>query len=333
MAAGATAVVRSGLAAPAATVELEVVTEQGVSPTAAQEWLRVLKDFELEGFRIRSARGNEQPEIVSKDGGRRLLVIGVITAGGTLVVPGGKFSTADGRRFGAWLTKLKSGDGGNASGKPVPFGLTADQIVTLYEALAAPVSFSTKGRPSAEVVRRIRASVKVEIAVAAAANQAFGDDEGVLDELEGVAAGTALAAILRPLGLVLVPEVKDGPVKLAVIRSSASGSVWPVGWPPEKNPTELVPMLLKFLDVEINETPLLDALDAIQQRLKVPFLLDHNGLARHRIDPATKSVTVRKGKTFYSKILDQIVGQAKLKWELRIDEAGQPLVWISTRLP
>ncbi|MFO0902604.1 MAG: hypothetical protein U0939_06370 [Pirellulales bacterium] len=316
------------------SVELELATETGVSPTASQQWLSVLKDLPIDNLRIRSARGGELPELAKR--GDRVLVTGVITSRGQLMLPGGSFGQADVGRIRSWISKVKSSGGdvpNSAAAKPFALGLTAEQLIELHEGLNVPVAIATKGASSKDVVRKIRASVRTPIEIPSAIVPAFADDPGVLDELQGVAAGTALAAVIRPLGLVLIPDASSAPVKLVMARALSGGHVWPVGWPPEKNPTEYLPALLKFLDVEITDTPLNEALEAVQGRLKAPFLFDHNGLARHRIDPATISVTVPPGKTFYSKILDRMMVQAKLKWEVRIDEAGQPLIWISTKLP
>lgn len=319
-----------------AIVKLEVATQPGVSPTASQEWLNVLKGLDFAELRIRSARGDEVPEALSEDQGRSWRVVGVMTPNGTLVLPNGKFTQGDRRAIGAWLVKLKtgglSGGAGAGGGKPVPFGLTPDQIVALYEGLAAPVSFSTRGQPSIDVVKRIRSNITIQVAASGNVASAFEDDEGVRDELQGIASGTALAAVLRPLGLVLIPDGMSSPVRLTMAKASDSKLIWPVGWPPDKKPGEMVPLLLKFIEVEISDTTLAEALEAMQERLQIPFLLDHNGLARQRIDPTRIQVTIRKGKTFYSKILDQLVAQAKLKWEMRVDEAGRPLAWVSPQL-
>jgi hypothetical protein len=139
--------------------------------------------------------------------------------------------------------------------------------------------------------------------------------------------------VLRPLGLVLLPEKTRGAeVRLRVTDMRQADQVWPVGWPSEKNASERVPALLKFLNVEINDTPLAEALDAIQQRLEVPFLFDRNALARQRIDLDQAKVSLPSGKTFYGKILDRLLTQARLSWEVRVDEAEQPFLWISSKI-
>ena len=327
-----------------ATLDLELATENGAPPSIAQQWLQALKDAPLGSLRIRSLRGDEQPE-TREAGAGRIQVLGVITASGTLIVPGGRFTLADHRRFQAWLEKVRAGERPagpagspnsrmDADGKPIPYGLTVDQLVKLYQALEPPIAFETKGRRPADVARSIRELVAIDMPAAPGVREAFARDETVLDDLRGVSAGTALAAVCRPLGVAITPRVEGNVVKLglSLARGQGPDAAWPVGWPPNKPLGELAPSLLKFLDVEIADTPFAEVIDALQPRLKLPVLYDHNGLARHEINPATAVVKIDKGKTFYSKVLDRATSQAKLRWELRIDEAGRPLIWIASRL-
>jgi hypothetical protein len=271
-------------------------------------------------------------------------VLGVITASGTLIVPGARFTLAEHRRFQAWLEKVRAGERPagpagspgsrmDADGKPIPYGLTVDQIVKLYQALEPPVAFETKGRRPADVARAIRELVALDMPAAPGVREAFAQDATVPDDLRGISAGTALAAVCRPLGIAITPRFENNAVKLglAPARGLPADAVWPVGWPPNKSLGELAPSLLKFLDVEIADTPFTDVIDALRPRLKLPVLYDHNGLARQELDPATAVVRIGQGKTFYSKVLDRATSQAKLRWELRIDEAGQPLIWIAPR--
>ena len=46
----------------------------------------------------------------------------------------------------------------------------------------------------------------------------------------------------------------------------------------------MLPTLFKFINVEINERPLSEALAALQERIQIPVLLDHNALAKHAVD-------------------------------------------------
>jgi hypothetical protein len=63
--------------------------------------------------------------------------------------------------------------------------------------------------------------------------------------------------------------------------------------------------------------------------VKAPLLLYHNALARSQVDLSAK-VTIPKSNTFNSRALDRVLSQARLKYELRIDEADKPFLWITT---
>ena len=75
------------------------------------------------------------------------------------------------------------------------------------------------------------------------------------------------------------------------------------------------------------------ALEAIGTALKTPVLMDHVALARHGIEPAKVTVSHPPSRTTYSLALRKLLFQAKLKFEVRCDEAGTPFLWISTIKP
>jgi hypothetical protein len=64
-------------------------------------------------------------------------------------------------------------------------------------------------------------------------------------------------------------------------------------------------------------------------RVKAPLLLDHNALARSSVNMNTK-VTLSDPSTFYARALDRLLLQAKLKYEIRVDEAEKPFLWLTT---
>ena len=65
-------------------------------------------------------------------------------------------------------------------------------------------------------------------------------------------------------------------------------------------------------------------------RLKVPLVYDLNAMAMHGIDPAEVEAKVPAKKMTYSQILAKVLLQAKLQYELRVDEADKPFLWITT---
>src|SRR5439155_17246872 len=136
-------------------------------------------------------------------------------------------------------------------------------------------------------------------------------------------------AILRPHGLVMLPEKNGSDIRLRIASSRDAKEHWPVGWPPKGNPNETLPELFKFLKVNIGDAAVSEALTAIAGRVKAPVLLDHNSLARARTDLSTK-VSLAETNIFYSRALDRLLSQAKLKYEIRLDEADKPFLWVTT---
>ncbi|MEX2173129.1 MAG: hypothetical protein WD872_02120 [Pirellulaceae bacterium] len=321
----------SPLIAAEPRIEIEVCTERGFPIDGAGKWAAMLGEMGLSHVRIRSARGDDAPNLanVGTEAAPSYRLVGILTSDGRLHLPKGKFGISDKAKLANYFDRLK-GDGIEAiATKPQAFGLLGSQLVTVHEALATPVSFATSGKQPRDVARQIAAGLPLKFVSDTATQRAMSVDRPVADELQGLSSGTALAAVLRPLGLVMFPEKHAGALRLRIADSRAAREHWPVGWPPKQNPGETMPALFKFLNVEIAGTPLGETLQAIGGRLDAPIVIDYNALARLDIDLATKKVELPKTNTFYGKALDRILFPAGLKYEVRVDEADKPFVWIS----
>ncbi len=147
-----------------------------------------------------------------------------------------------------------------------------------------------------------------------------------------MSAGTALACILRPAGFALVPQESGGGPAYRVAAAKLDQEVWPIGWPP-KRVHEALPGLYEMRNVNVSGVSAAKVLEAVGRQLHVPVFLDHNALARHGIDPAQVAVSHPQSRTSYSVALRKILYQAGLKFEVRVDEANHPLLWISTLKP
>jgi len=311
-------------------VEFELVTEQGLPPAMTQKWYKTLTDLEVAGLRIRGETPTDEVNIEIAGTGQRpaFRVTGRITARGVLVVPGGQFTANDAAKIARWIKELSNNGIEGVTQRKAAFGLTKKQLAEVTDDLMQPVKFSTKGMKPVEAARTIVAALKLKATVDDDAQQALAADELVRDELEGLSSGTALAAILRPAGAALVPIKPEGGAVQYRLTIDSSES-WPVGWPVEKQPAKVVPKLFDFLNAEIAGVSAGEAIDAIQGRLGVPFLFDHNNMVRRRID-LSKEVAVPAKRTYYSKVLEQVLFKAGLKYELRVDENDKPFLWITT---
>ena len=143
----------------------------------------------------------------------------------------------------------------------------------------------------------------------------------VADELKGLSAGTALAMLLRTVGLAMRPEKPRGePVVVSNHRRrrlSRRGKArsakpiprtaknWPIGWEPDKAPGAIAPSLFESLNAEIDGYTLEEALAAIRPRLKVPIYVDHAALAAHNIEPAKDQVKLARTRMSYKRVLDR----------------------------
>ena len=313
-------------------IEVELCTEPGFPITGARDWSEMLGELGLASVRIRGIKPADEPAIATtgKDPSLVYRVTGILTADGKLILPKAQFGLRDKGRIAAWFDKLKAGGEEGVTVKPTAFGLLPTQLVQVHEALAVPVTFSTAGKSPREAAKEIADGLSLKFVSDTASQRALATEEPIADELKGLTSGTALAAILRPLGLVLVPEKSGSTVRLRITDSRSAKEHWPVGWPAKDNPGQTLPELFKYLNVEVADTSLGETLKAIGGRVKAPLVIDYNALARLDIDLATKKVELPKVNTFYGKALDRILFQCGLKYEIRVDEADKPFLWISS---
>jgi hypothetical protein len=319
----------------AGTAELELVG----SPSAAvafQEWAKALDKGGIPHVRIRSGTEEElKPGIETAGTPDRPVynVTGVLVSREEISLPGGRYKRNEIGRLKSWLEDLAQN--GLASERPtkVAFGLTQSQFDELQKNLAQPVRFTTKDVARNEAVDKIAKQLSISLNFADGSLQDLGDDK-VEDELTDLTCGTALAALLRPAGYCIIPKASGSELELRVMKSrSELKEIWPIGKALDKPVQEVLPKLMEFLPINVQNVPAATAAEAIAKRLSVPAIYDRVGLARHGIDPTKIMVSLPQSKTTYSIALKKLLFQSGLKFEVRTDEAGTPFLWISTIKP
>jgi hypothetical protein len=249
-------------------------------------------------------------------------------------LPGGRFSVRDLKGLRTWLSELKVEGPEGVLEPRSALGLTQRRLREVLVDLEQPVGFATKDRPADDVVKRIGAGLEHPVVLAEGAERELAlDDARTRDELKGLSAGTALAATLRPAGLVLRPRRVAGRTEYHIGPPAEGEKGWPIGWPLEKSPRETYAELFEMLNVELDDVTLAEAVEAVQGRLKIPFLFDHNALVRYDVDPAKIKVSLPAQRTAYALLLQKSLAKGQLRYELRRDEAGRPLLWITTMRP
>jgi len=320
----------------AGRVELELVTEPGVPITAQQDWLRRLSQAGSKNLRIRGMRGAEQPGIAV--GGTAdspiYSVTGIVTSGGEVLLPGARFRATDAVRLARWLDELAQY--GPAEGRPQKsaFGLHARQFEQVQKDLARDVGFSTAGLKRREVLAGIAKRLALPVRVEPGLLPGLADDDVVAEELSALSCGTALAYAVRPLGWCVVPrDSGSGRLEHVVVKAKPNMEAWPIGWEPEKRPGEVLPALFEFLNANVEGVAVPQFLQAMRERLEVPILLDYNALARHGIEPEKSVINLPFKRTSYTLLLRRGLYQAGLKYELRVDEAAKPFLWVTSLRP
>jgi hypothetical protein len=339
------AIPRIAAAAPS-PVELEIVTDRGVQITAPQEWLQLLAGIGIEHVRVRGGQGGDEIKVTNRGDARapRYHVVGILNSQNQLRLPGGTFSKADRTRLKDYFAEL-SADGADAVSAPhLRFGLTEKELNAVLSDLAQPIDFETKGMGPQAFIDRLQTKLSLKPSVDAGASQTTRTATPAVDELRGLAAGTAFAIMLRNSGMVMRPEKKRGqPVVYHVvaagpdvIRQRTLGRMtdrdmqyWPIGWESDKSPGELAPSLFQSRNAEIDGYSLEESLAAIGPLLKTPVFLDRAALKTYQIDAAKLKVKLAPTRMTYKRVIDRIISQAHLGSQIRVDEAGVPFLWIT----
>lgn len=312
-------------------VDLELITEPRVPVNSQQDWMRTLSEVGFDRVQIRNRRLSDEGgiEVTGSEQRPTYRVVGALTAQNTVLLPGGNFSQRDTGRLREWVANLKEFGPPRPGGELAEFGLTVEQFEAVRKDLGGRVGFTTQDADPAEAITAISRNLSGQIVIDPAAKRAIVGSGGVRDELQGLSYGSALAAILRPAGCAMQPRRQAGRV-IYFVSSEPEGHIWPIGWPSQTPDGRLVPSLLKREPLQNIELPLAIGLAELHDRVGVPFLLDHNKLALHRIDPATTQVTMQAGNAHYGSVLKTLLFQAGMKYEVRVDEADRPFLWITT---
>ena len=315
-------------------VEMQLYTQGRGGATSSRQWIEVLSKAGVAP--IRFVNSTRRVLIEVKNVGTKdrpsFMVTGIITAQNVLTVPGGRFRLSDRAKIAQWIKSLGQADARAAAGaRNNAFGLSAEQFEQVRTDLAKPLDFSTQGVAASSVLNSINRLLTSKMAVDPAATSALDPRMKVVEQLQGLSAGAAMAIVLRPAGLMFRPRVRQEKMEYYITASTPRSQPWPVGWPPQKKPRELVPKLFEFTEYEIEDFELPKVLAALQDSLKVPFVYDQNSMARHKIEIDKIKVTLGSGKTYNNRLLALVLNKAGLKHELRVDEAGKPFCWITTR--
>jgi hypothetical protein len=317
------------------TITVELLTGSTGVGLKARQWAEILSKLDVV-VTVRNGRSDDKVGVTeSKTGGtlRSVIVVGALDSTGRLIFPDQIFTENDADKLAAWINELRLyGAQGDPNGRPV-WGLTKEQFGVIHSALKKPLAADTKDLEITKAVGLFDLPKDHPVRFSTEAVTKMKERGGQLkvsQSLQGVSQGTALAVVLAEKGLGFRPRrLPDGGIELTVYPLEDKGNVWPVGWPRENNVPDTCPELFRFKNIELDDEPLDEVLEAVASVINVPILIDRQGLAAKGVDFASVKITYPRKRTTWSEALKSFTYKAKSKVEVLIDEAGKPFLWIT----
>lgn len=317
-------------------VELEIHGDSAMLLDTGQKWTEVLSEVGADSVRLTQATGSSKPDVQKSETGRgaSYKIVGILSSRNQLILPGGRYSIRDTAKIKSYVDSIRADGAEVALAEKMAFGLTAQQLVALHDTLKPEYPRTTIGTKPAEILNHVKQNCGTPIVIDPSASGALRSDYTVQDELRGLSQGTALAAALRPLGLVMAPRREQGgQTEIIITDTRRAEEHWPIGWPLQQRPSQAIPKLYERIPVNIRSYTLKATLTAIQGAMDVPFLFDYNSMAQTGVDLEEIRVNLEAEKLAYQLVLQRILAQARprMEMDLRADENGKAFVWLSSR--
>jgi hypothetical protein len=294
--------------APVTSITVELLATAGVGAKARQ-WAEILSKLDVV-VTVRNGRSDDKVGVTERKAGgklRTVTVVGELDSTGRLIFPDQIFTEDDAGKLADWINELRQyGAQGDPNGRPV-WGLTKEQFGVIHTALKKPLTAETKDIELTKAVGAFDLPSDHPVRFSPEAIARLKERGGrlkVSQSVQGVSQGTALAVLLAEQGLGFRPRrLPDGSIELTVYPLDEKGKFWPVGWPREKNVPETCPALFQFKNIELDDEPLDEVLEAVAAVINVPILIDRQGLDAKGVDLSQVKITFPRKKTTWTEAL------------------------------
>lgn len=324
-------------------VELLLPDRPAAGSLIAQKWGQRFDDMGIP-CRIRKPILVDKVEIEERPMGRlrQIRIVGQITRQGTLRLPGNRsFDLTDRASLAEWFEELKLyGVQGSPDGEPL-WGLNQTQFSELFDSLKPVVETSTQGLEFSQAIEALKLPgahpLKFPVAVREQLNQS--QLPTCQRNYAGLSKGVAFALMLNEWGLGFQPRrLPSSTVELMIVslEDSTADTVWPVGWSLDSaklSRTAVAPKFYQLAAIEYSQTPFPEMLADVGKKAEVAvftneYLLKHKGV---ELDQLVVNSPLRQ--TIWPVFLKAITGPSRLTFELRVDEAGHPIVYLEPLIP
>ncbi|QDU55491.1 hypothetical protein [Aeoliella mucimassa] len=316
-----------------AWISVELILTSQNDPLAQREWLETLSSAGADDVRVVNSGRSKEPSLTQTGSAERprYKLIGAVDSRGQLLLPGGRFGQRDVSKLRKYFESLSADGTEGVTAERGKFGLTKNQTQQVTDDLARPLGFATTGIALGDVLKQADQGTKLSLHMDDQVWRQVSKAQPVPEEFQTLTTGTALAIMLKREGLVLVPTKPQGKeVELRIERASdATGDSWPIGWKPNRSPSELAPATAEEINAEVEGFTLAEAMKSIEPRLGIPVYWDHATMQAKEIDPNEVNVRLARQRTRLGRVADRLLFQGRLRGDILVDEAGTPFYWIS----
>lgn len=317
------------------SIELKVLVDSRAPLGTSQRWMQMLAEVGADRVVASTSRANKPSFEEYGSGSTKTLSVTGIVKNDKLLLPGGKFSIRQAAAIKSHLQKLRDDGAEITVAEKVSFGLTAVQMIDVLERMSAKIEAPTRGKDTATTIRSLLSRSGFPVDIESDADTLLAKaDTPFQNELKDFTIGTGLAVALRSIGLVFEPHRPQGQnIRLLVRVADAKRKNWPIGWPITESIQKVAPKIYVKIDLQVQDTPIMDLLNAIEPRLQIPFFYDYHKIGLKQIDLSETKVNFVKNRATYDSVIDKVLNQCKpkMKSKLLIDEEGKIFMWITPR--
>jgi len=321
-------------------LQVEIITTGPVfNQLLAQRWREGFEKLG-ESVRIRNGLRSEKPKVEEKSRGplRIVRLTGELDRDGKLFFPGHQFTLKELDKLEEYFTELRTyGEQGSPAGKPF-WGLNEAQFKIITRGLSHQVTQSTKGKTLDEAIAIIPIPMDHKIVFHSDCDDILKAMMGkpILNEVKGISAGSALAAVLSQYGLGFYPlRGPSGKMNLLVQPLGVADKPWSVGWDvdPVQPRNQITPALFKMVNAGFDELTLRDVLEVTTEQTGVPIVINDADCRSRGVDPDKTKCSYPRKKTAWVMVMQNAVRGSRLQFEFKVDEAGVPFIYVFPFIP
>jgi len=321
------------------SVEFQILSGNPSIALDSHRWVEALQKHGVT-VRVRTPKAGDELGVTERVQGtlRWVVATGEITERGVLRFPQRSLRLSDTVQVKEWIDELKLyGAQGAPEGKPL-WGLTYPQFDKVFAALSMPVENPIQGLPLDAALQQLQLPKEMPLRYHSSAIKLLDEQPAagpVRPEVQGVANGTALAAVLANYGLGYRPlRTPAGSLELVIEPLANLKQPWPIGWETGKEFSrgKSAPELFKMAQVGFDEVPLEKILAAVADVAQIPVVINYYSAGQRGIDLATP-VSYPKKRAAYMMVLSSVVRTTRMKQEFRIDERGAPFIYVTAFVP